>query len=80
MAPPIIYHESDFVAVDLIVSSGPQGPEKGGNEEMSKEFIKPLTPELRSNINKALDRQRAELKTCESNAFVSVQLVGLQAW
>lgn len=47
---------------------------------MSKEFIKPLTPELRSNINKALDRQRAKLKTCESNAFVSVQLVGLQAW
>lgn len=46
---------------------------------MSKEFIKPLTPELRGDINTSIDAQIGELKTCQSNAYVNVQLVRLQA-
>ena len=47
---------------------------------MSKEFTKPLTPALRQDINISIDSQIRELKTCESNAFVNVQLIGLQTW
>lgn len=46
---------------------------------MSKEFIKPLTPALRGGINTSIDAQIAELKTCQSNSYVNVQLVGLRA-
>ncbi len=47
---------------------------------MSKEFTKPLTPALRQDINISIDSQIRELRICESNAFVNVQLIGLQTW
>lgn len=46
---------------------------------MSKEFIKPLTPELRSDINVSIDDQIRGLETCQINAFVSAQMCGLSA-
>lgn len=46
---------------------------------MSKEFIKPLTPEFRSDINTSIDNQIRELDSCQQNAFVNVQLCGLYA-
>lgn len=47
---------------------------------MSKEFTKPLTPEFRQNINESINSQIRELRTCEINAYVNMQLMGLQAW
>lgn len=46
---------------------------------MSKEFLKPLTPEFRQDINVSIDKQITELNTCQSNAFVNAQMIGLQA-
>lgn len=46
---------------------------------MSREFTKPLTPALRQDINISIDSQIRELQTCESNVFVNVQLIALQA-
>lgn len=40
---------------------------------------KPLTPNLREEINNTINNQIAELKTCELNYFVNVQLVALNA-
>lgn len=39
---------------------------------MSDIFYKPLTPEMRSDINKAIDRNLGELDTCQENAFVNM--------
>lgn len=43
---------------------------------MSDTFYKPLTPALRGDINKAIDNNIADLRTCQSNAIVTAQIVG----
>lgn len=40
---------------------------------------KPLTPKLRNDILDSINSQLSELNTCQANAFVSVQKVGLSA-
>lgn len=40
---------------------------------------KPLTPNLREEINNTINNQIAELKTCELNCYVNFQLVALNA-
>ena len=40
---------------------------------------KPLTPKLRNDILDSINSQLSELNTCQANAFVSVQKVGLNA-
>lgn len=40
---------------------------------------KPLTPMFRSEIQESISSQMQELNTCEDNAFVSAQKVGLTA-
>lgn len=40
---------------------------------------KPLTPKLRSEILDSINSQVNELNTCQPNAFVSAQMVGLNA-
>lgn len=41
---------------------------------MSETFYKPLTKELRDSINRSIDSNICELKTCESNALVNMQI------
>ena len=40
---------------------------------------KPLTPQFRSDILDSINLQVGELNTCQTNAFVSAQMVGLNA-
>ena len=40
---------------------------------------KPLTPQFRSEILDGINLQVSELDTCQTNAFVSAQKVGLNA-
>ena len=40
---------------------------------------KPLTPKFRSKILDSINSQVNELNTCQTNAFVSIQMVGLNA-
>lgn len=40
---------------------------------------KPLTPKFRSEILDIINSQVNELNTCQTNAFVSIQMVGLNA-
>lgn len=40
---------------------------------------KPLTPKFRNDILDSINSQLSELNTCQANAFVSVQKVGLSA-
>lgn len=40
---------------------------------------KPLTPKFRSEILDSINSQVNELNTCQTNAFVSAQMVGLNA-
>ena len=40
---------------------------------------KPLTPKFRSEILDSINSQTNELNTCQANAFVSAQRVGLDA-
>ena len=40
---------------------------------------KQLTPKLRSEILDSINSQVNELNTCQTNAFVSIQMVGLNA-
>ena len=42
-------------------------------------YYKPLTPDFRKQINDSISKNIAELKTCEPNAFVLVQICGHQA-
>lgn len=42
------------------------------------EEYKPLTPNFRTEIDDAFDRQVEELKTCEPNALVMAQISALQ--
>lgn len=46
---------------------------------MSDTFYKPLTPSLRQDINCSIDENIAELKTCQSNGLVNMQMAGLNA-
>lgn len=46
---------------------------------MNNTFYKPLTPELRGDINKSIDSSISELCTCEPNAFVNIQLMAHKA-
>lgn len=43
------------------------------------DFYKPLTPSFRKDINVAIENQIRELETCEKNAFVNAQIIGLNA-
>lgn len=45
---------------------------------MGETFYKPLTPSLRADINASIEKNKAELRTCQSNVFVSMQLEGLR--
>lgn len=40
---------------------------------------KPLTPMFRSEIQEGINSQMSELNTCQNNAFVSAQKIGLTA-
>ena len=40
---------------------------------------KPLTPKFRSEILDSINSQVNELNTCQTNAFVSIQMAGLNA-
>lgn len=40
---------------------------------------KELTPKFRSEILDSINSQVNELNTCQTNAFVSIQMVGLNA-
>ena len=42
---------------------------------MSDTFYKPLTPDLRGDINRSIDSSISELRACEQNAFVNAQLM-----
>lgn len=46
---------------------------------MSDTFYKPLTPDLRGDINRFIDISISDLCTCEQNAFVNVQIIGYKA-
>ena len=45
---------------------------------MNDTFYKPLTPQLRADINDLINRNIAELKTCKSNTFVNMQIAGYE--
>ena len=45
---------------------------------MSETFYKPLTPSLMADINASIEKNIAELRTCKSNAFVNMQIVGYE--
>lgn len=47
--------------------------------DMCETFYKPLTPELRRQIDDSVSKNIAELKTCEPNALVNMQICGYQA-
>lgn len=40
-------------------------------------FYKPLTPDLRSDIAAGIHKNMAELNTCQPNALVNIQKIGL---
>jgi hypothetical protein len=42
------------------------------------ERYKPLTPNLRAKIDDAFDKQIEELKTCQPNSLVMIQINALQ--
>ena len=46
---------------------------------MSQTFYKPLTPSLRADINNSIEKNLAELRTCQRNVFVDMQIEGLRA-
>lgn len=46
---------------------------------MNETFYKPLTPDFREQINDTISKNIAELKTCEPNALVNMQLCGQKA-
>lgn len=45
---------------------------------MRETFYKPLTPSLRADINTSIEKNIAELRTCQSNAFVNMQIAGYE--
>lgn len=46
---------------------------------MSDTFYKPLTPDIRNNINSSIDTNISKLHICQPNAFVNAQLIGYKA-
>ena len=44
------------------------------------EGFKPLTPSFRQDINKGFDSTISELKACEPNGLVAVQIEALQMY
>ncbi|MDD3417904.1 MAG: hypothetical protein PHY47_28595 [Lachnospiraceae bacterium] len=46
---------------------------------MSDDFYRALTPSFRAEINKSIDDNISELKTCQNNAFVNMQMAGQEA-
>ena len=44
------------------------------------EYIKPLTPSIRKDIVIAFDKQIEELKTCEPDGIVNMQIKCLQMY
>lgn len=40
-------------------------------------FYKPLTPDLRSDITAGIHKNMTELNTCQPNALVNIQKIGL---
>ena len=40
---------------------------------MRDTFYKPLTPQLRADINQSIDSTLAELRSCENNSLVNMQ-------
>ena len=47
--------------------------------DMSETFYKPLTPDMRRQIDDSISKNIAELKTCEQNDLVKLQIYGQQA-
>ena len=45
---------------------------------MQETFYKPLTPSLREDINVSIEKSISELRTCQSNAFVNMQIAGYE--
>lgn len=45
---------------------------------MGETFYKPLTPSLRADINVSIENSIAELRTCQSNVFVNMQIAGYE--
>lgn len=43
---------------------------------MSETFYKPLTPDMRKQINDSIEKNIKELKTCEQNVLVNMQIQG----
>ena len=41
---------------------------------MKKTFYKPLTQNLRWEMNASIEKNIAELRTCQSNVFVNMQI------
>lgn len=41
---------------------------------MSDTYYKPLTPSLRNEINISIDNNIAELRTCQNNGIVNLQI------
>ena len=46
--------------------------------DMQETFYKPLTPSLREDINASIEKSISELRTCQSNAFVNMQIAGYE--
>lgn len=46
---------------------------------MSDTFYRPLTPNLREEINITIDNNISELRTCSNNAYVNMQMVANNA-
>lgn len=46
---------------------------------MSETFYKPLTPQLRADINKSIDSNLAELRSCDNNLLVNMQITAYGA-
>ena len=47
---------------------------------MNETYYKPLTPELRDRIIDSVENSIKDLKTCELDAFVRMQIYGHQAF
>lgn len=45
---------------------------------MQNTFYKPLTPSLRAEINASIENSIAELRTCQSNVFVNMQIASYE--
>lgn len=45
---------------------------------MGETFYKPLTPNLRADINSSIEKNIAELRTCKSNVFVNMQIASYE--